>query len=294
MLNCQKACKTLEIDGELFSITIVRKQYKLMALKYHPDKNKSSDANSKYQEIKEAHDFLLKHLDKIEESSPCGKSNSWSSSVSSFFDTLYNNQQLQKRVFHPLLMKIIETCETKIFEKMDTRRANKIYDILLKYKESLHLSDEFLKRVYETINVKTITTEEIIILNPNLDDLFDQSVYKLKLCDDCCLVPLWHSELIYDKYKILVQCEPELPDNVELDEYNNIHVSLKYNLFEIWGKETMEFELGKRTFSFCLDSLKIKREQFIVKEGEGIPVPNNDEMFNVDNRSDIYLHILLE
>jgi len=296
MTSYQKACKTLEIEG-VVSIAIVRKQYKLLALKYHPDKNKSTDASAKYQEIKEAHDYLLKYLDNhhafANDSFMSGSSTSWSSSVSSFFETLYNNQHLQKRVFHPLLMRIIETCETKIFENMDSRRANKIYEILVKYKDALHLSDDFLKRVYETIRVKA---DAVILLNPNLDDLLNQLVYKYKLDDLLyCYIPLWHSELIYDKHKLVVQCEPELQDNVELDEYNNIHVSLKYNLIDIWGKETIEFPLGNtQTRTFCLDSLKLTKEcQCIVKEREGIPVANTVDIYSVDKISDIYLHITL-
>jgi hypothetical protein len=295
MTSYQKACKTLEIEG-VVSIAIVRKQYKLLALKYHPDKNKSTDASTKYQEIKEAHDYLLKYLDNhafANDSFMSGSSTSWSSSVSSFFETLYNNQHLQKRVFHPLLMRIIETCETKIFENMDSRRANKIYEILVKYKDALHLSDDFLKRVYETIRVKA---DAVILLNPNLDDLLNQLVYKYKLDDLLyCYIPLWHSELIYDKHKLVVQCEPELQDNIELDEYNNIHVSLKYNLIDIWGKETIEFPLGNtQTRTFCLDSLKLTKEcQCIVKEREGIPVANTVDIYSVDKISDIYLHITL-
>jgi len=303
MTSYQKACKTLEIEG-IVSIAIVRKQYKLLALKYHPDKNKSTDASAKYQEIKEAHDYLLKYLDNhhafandsfVSDSSTSwsDSSTSWSSSVSSFFETLYNNQHLQKRVFHPLLMRIIETCETKIFENMDSRRANKIYEILVKYKDALHLSDDFLKRVYETIRVKA---DAVILLNPNLDDLLNQLVYKYKLDDLLyCYIPLWHSELIYDKHKLVVQCEPELQDNVELDEFNNIHVSLQYNLIDIWGKETIEFPLGNtQTRTFCLDSLKLTKEsQCIVKEREGIPVANTVDIYSVDKISDIYLHITL-
>lgn len=303
MQNYQKACKTLELD-QIVSIATVRKQYKLMVLKYHPDKNKTPEAHAKFLEIKAAHDYLLVYLENTDFSTQAATANaeegtgSWTSTVASFFETLYNNQHLQKRVFHPLLMRIIQTCETAVFEKMDTKRATKIYEILVKYKDSLHLSDEFLQQVNDIICKRCeATVSETIILNPNLDDLLNQSVYKLKVEGEEYFVPLWHSELVYKKSpnnQLIVQCEPELPDNVELDENNNIHLYIRYNLVEIWNTRdtNVEYKIGSRKETFCIELLKVKRgEQIILKKGEGIPLL---AMFDVDELSDIYLHITLE
>ncbi len=42
----------------------IKSAYRKLAFKYHPDRNKSASAARKFQEITEAHDFLLKHLDR--------------------------------------------------------------------------------------------------------------------------------------------------------------------------------------------------------------------------------------
>ena len=59
-MNYNKARDVLEITNDM-SLDNIRKQYKLKALLYHPDKNKSEDAKSQFQEISDAYRYLLKH-----------------------------------------------------------------------------------------------------------------------------------------------------------------------------------------------------------------------------------------
>ncbi len=48
----------------------IKSAYRKLAFKYHPDRNKSASAARKFQEITEAHDFLLKHPDSRERTGP--------------------------------------------------------------------------------------------------------------------------------------------------------------------------------------------------------------------------------
>jgi len=100
--------------------------------------------------------------------------------------------------------------------------------------------------------------------------------------------------MIYDKHNLQVQCEPELPENVQLDEYNNVHIWLKYGIGEIWPKDKIDFNLGSQTFEIQVDTLRLKKEQYIVLEKKGILVPNKTNIFSVKDISDIYVHIELE
>jgi len=58
-MNSQLAYKILELESGA-EYDKIRRQYKMLALKYHPDKNigNPDSASKKYQEIKDAHDFL--------------------------------------------------------------------------------------------------------------------------------------------------------------------------------------------------------------------------------------------
>ena len=58
-MNLLTARKILELPDDYNEI-ILKKNYKSLAMKYHPDKNKETNANEKFSEINTAYEFLLK------------------------------------------------------------------------------------------------------------------------------------------------------------------------------------------------------------------------------------------
>jgi curved DNA-binding protein CbpA len=316
MMNSQQAYKVLELEPGAAYETI-RRQYKMLALKYHPDKNKADGAADKYREIKEAHDVLCSHnqdpvsngwfskygLDKTELGS-----STYARAASDFFEMIYNDEQFQRRVFHPLLMRVVGSCEEKaiaMFRKMEKTKARKLYDILILYQDTLHLSADTLAKIKETIETslseaplseaqesldKSLDVKDIVVLNPNLDDLLDQSVYKLKQDNgQIVFVPLWHRELEYDG--VFVDCLPTLPDNVELDELNNIYVKCVLKVGDLWDKDGLEVQVGTRAYNLDVGQLRLVSRQTVRVDGLGIPVPNEADIFNVSRLSHIYAHV---
>ncbi len=305
-MNSQQAYKVLELEPGAAYETI-RRQYKMLALKYHPDKNKADGAVDKYREIKEAHDVLCSQhedpasngwfskygLDKTELGS-----STYARAASDFFEMIYNDEQFQRRVFHPLLMRVVGSCEEKaiaMFRKMEKTKARKLYDILILYQDTLHLSADTLAKIKETIEAqasldKSLDIKDIVVLNPNLDDLLDQSVYKLKQDNgQIVFVPLWHRELEYDG--VFVDCLPMLPDNVELDEFNNIYVKYVLKVGDLWDKDGLEVRVGTRAYNLDIGQLRLVSRQTVRVDGLGIPVPNEADIFNVSRLSHIYAHV---
>ena len=328
MMNYQRACETLLINPKDISLEVIRKQYKFMALKYHPDKNSADDAADVYREIKEAHDYLIAGISECDSESEFGKSDSecefqecdsededsnlqFASTIyqkikesssyigvaASFIETLYNNKTFQKHIFHPILMRILLGCEEKglqLFETMDKPRAQKVFAIISLYRDAFHISDAFLEKAQQILDLKTDNLEvvkERVILNPNLDDLYNQSVFKLRTS---VLVPLWFSELIYEKENIIVECIPELPEHITLDEHNNIHVRLSYLISDVWKKDILEVSVGTRIFTILTRDLKLMNYQIFAHMRAGIPVPNEKNIFKTDHLSNVIIHVLLD
>ena len=56
------AIQILELENDIIiDIEIIKKQYRSLALLYHPDKNFDKNSTEKFQQIKEAYDYLLKN-----------------------------------------------------------------------------------------------------------------------------------------------------------------------------------------------------------------------------------------
>ncbi len=347
-MNSRQAYKVLELEPGA-SYETIRRQYKMLALKYHPDKNKADDAADKYREIKEAHDVLcISKAGPTEDSTdPTGRgwfskycldkttlgSSTYARTASDFFEMIYNDEQFQRRIFHPLLMRVVSSCEEKalaMFRKMEKTKARKLYDILILYQDTLHLSADTLAKIHQIIEAQTSEAtlgeahsseatlgeahsseatlgeahsseepldeslvKDIVVLNPNLDDLLNQSVYKLKRGDsETLFVPLWHRELEYDG--VFVDCVPTLPDNIWLDELNNIHVKCGFKVGDLWGKDLVDIQVGDRTYNLDVGLLRLVSWQTVRIDGLGIPVPNEADIFNVSRLSSVYAHVEID
>jgi hypothetical protein len=199
----------------------------------------------------------------------------------------------------------------KLFDNLDRENAINVYLFLSKYKIILHLSDSILDDI-KAVVIQKYDDVEIYKLNPNINDLLNNNMYKLYVNDKLYLVPLWYGEVYFDNLnndnngkendnnnnnEIIVLCEPELPEGVKIDDDNNIYIEKTINIQTelpslVLNNESITIEIGDQVFFILVSELSMKREQYYKIKNKGITKPN-DDVCNISQKSDIIVKIVL-
>ena len=230
-------CLDLDINDPDIDVDMIKRQYRLKALIYHPDKNKSPNAVSKFQEIHDAYEYVLRaeeyaniDIPMYDSSHADADNDSYRNLFMIFLKKILENETGQS-VFYNIIQRITTMCESKaieLLERLDKPTLIKTCIILTKYKDAFHITDNIIEKITGLIQTRN-ENDECIILNPTLKDLYNNNLYKLSVNGETYIIPLWHHELVYDNlgHDLYVNCLPDLPDHISIDENNNIHIDVK-------------------------------------------------------------------
>ena len=320
-INHKVAIKILELDkNKNITLEYLKKKYHTLALKNHPDKNGNTlESKEKFQQINEAYEFLKREIDFTnininmdmdnegdnENNEPC-QSTMYYDMLHTFLRTMFDKTDIH---YADILSNIIKEIVSgfsvikkrishKLFDGLDKDTSIKIYSFLSKYHSILHLSKELLEEVKEII-IKKFDNLQIYKLNPSITDLLQNNIYKLYVDNELYLVPLWYNEHYFDGSgcEILVLCEPELNDTIEIDDNNNIYTKVVLSSLllanSIVNEEDILINIGNKIFTIPITKLYMKREQEYIIVGEGL-TKEKEDMYDVTERADIIVRILVE
>ena len=330
-MNFKTACHLLDIDSTDKNWRhVLKKQYKIKALKYHPDRQGKIEGkynDDLFKEISAAYQYLENYDE-----------------MTSFYEN--------PRTYLGHLIILCEHQATLILQELDGENFVKIYNIIIKYKQFLRFSSAFydfmekrniywfsqgnLKKrhlsdylegeciynedslsstkQYRTYHdaewdltyhcekekeiVRDISNSQTMLIKPLLDDVMTENVYKCIFKDETYLIPLWHHELVYENAdeELIVKIMPKLPSsNYWIDEDNNLHQKVEYTLYELWdcviADKCMEIFFGKKRLLFYPNRLKLQTEQTWEWKNQGISTINSHNIYDISEKADIILHI---
>ena len=315
-MNYKNAFEILEIDFvtikyQDLSLEYLKKQYRKLALKNHPDKNGNThESTEKFKQINEAYNYLKREINYLNKdtlnNNDIKSEDDELSSSSLYYDIL---KGFMKTVFegkyNDILSKIVNDIITagkktsvKLFDDLDKDTALNIYTFLSNNRSVLHLNQDILDVIREIV-VKKYDNVEVYKLNPSINDIINNNLYKLHVNDELYLVPLWHNESCFDGSgcEIIVICEPELPENIIIDDDNNLIVTktikAKDELPEMLINNTpLTLNIGDKIHSISLCNLYMKREQIYRIKNQGLSKVKKD-IYDVSEKTDIIVKIVI-
>ena len=190
--------------------------------------------------------------------------------------------------------KMVGGVTVRLFDAMGDVNMLHTYELFVKYRDMLCIDESVLEEIKKKISERSQT----FILNPTIDDLFGDNVYRLNHKEGIINIPLWHSELYYDMCdgEMVVKCVPILDDDTWISGNNDIHtcVTVDINMgpdgILCWDGG-VDVSIGKRSFFVKYEKLLIKRNQVVVFKEAGPARINTRNMYDVSDRSDVHIHI---
>jgi hypothetical protein len=178
--------------------------------------------------------------------------------------------------------------------------------------------------------VEEKTGDDLVVrLNPSLLDMLLDRVYILQENGHSYYIPLWHSELHFKnataggaaaggvvparddaiEREVIVLCDPELPENVDIDDDNNLFISLAVDIRELFSNQVIPVyindEIKAHGFVYYLHAGDVRlsdtRQCVLLRGvgglecGGGIAMCNTktSDIYNVGTRANVYANIRL-
>lgn len=300
-------CKELNILGIKTNLNELqynelRSAYLKKSLKYHPDKNGGNDQEFKL--IVNAYEVLYEQLCLRKEAQGDSETKTNYNSILEeiISDIKWNNlnEQWSSEFIGTTIQSIIKSVVSnsfKIFDNLDNNLSLEIYDFLVKFNmNSGIIDDSYMEKLKKILQKKK---GYIVILQPSINDILEDKIYKLKYKEKFYYVPLWHNELIFDNNEkdnenLIVKVIPELSNNIYIDDDNNIKYNIILNtekLVEIHNLGYLEIKLGKKQIIIPSYKINISKNSQLFKYDNGIIKMNELNIFDSSKRSSIIIEL---
>lgn len=300
-MDFHQACEILDLpkDSSAFTLKELKYNYRIKALKYHPDKNTNPEAHDRFIEISEAYNYLIQYLKVSKDETYSNETHDYSNGYVYILTQFLKNITENDNITYDSIEKIIQSISKKtykaslvLFEEFDKHTALKLYGYLFKYKDIFHIKDSTLCEIEQIIREK-VKNDNIIIINPTIENLLNKEIYKLEYKNELYYIPLWHNEISYDisNTTLIVKCVPILPNNMYTDQYNNLHVNISILKTSLFEKKYITTIINSEEYKIPVSKLYIKKNQIYIFGQCGIPSISQEDIYDISNLGSVIFHI---
>ena len=283
-MDLAKSCILLDLNKKNLNANIIKKAYHKKALIYHPDKT-NNRTNLEFLEIKKAYENLNKYI----EENPNENIDSFNPQfLSTFFSKFINLDKDKIQYLKDNLLVIFNETSLKILKQIDEDNCLKIIKYIEEYKDLFEISNNYLERILN-IKEEILSKKEIIILNPSINNLLNGDIYIFNLKEQYC-VPLWHNQVEFDN-NIIVKIIPQLDKSITIDENNNLYFDHSVNIKDLIDSKIYSIQFFDLNLNVMVEKIKIKTFQTLVFEKMGIPKIDLNDLFSIQNKSNIYINL---
>ena len=281
-MKFKEAIKILKLNNN-FTDKELRNNYLKMALETHPDKS-LKDTNEEFLKISEAYQFLS--------ANPKKTNISYNDLLEDFLDNIINKNINNESFSNELNNKYIEITK-ELLLKFSKSHYSDVANIFHKIgnQNSKFTIKEIIDWFYPTTN-----TPHVEIIEVSLENLFNEDIFQLIYKDEEYLIPMWHHELIYndkDNQKFKVLTKLNLPEYIDIDNYNNLIINISMPILDIIHKDKIKIKIANKEFNIPVKELKIKTIQRYVFKNKGISEINKSNIYNNKKKSNIYKNIYI-
>ncbi len=283
-MNYNNACNILDLSTS-FTDKELRHNYYLKALQYHPDKNSERDAKERFQEVLDAYNYLNQHKPEVD-----SNEYTYFGILEKFINGI-TDKNVDIKHFVSILNNKYTEISVQLLKKLSKDSLLKIHIFIKQYSDILHINETIYTTIGELIKGYT-KNDTIIILKPTLENLMNDEIYKLAFNDEIYYIPYWHHELVYDisNTSLIVECEPNIPDYITLDNYNNLYINISMSAESILNQSNILINIIDKKYIIPINELYIRKYQrYTLKNGISLIDTNN--IYNVENRANIYVDI---
>ena len=312
-MNINEALEILEFSHSSVppSNDDIKKQYRKLALQYHPDKNgNSEESKRRFQELHDAYEFLCDETNTYSSESAGNNSSSneqtstaYSYStllqgfVDSFFGAQVNDEHIQ--FIKDLIRSGTKNMSMKLFDKMDKESSLYVLTFLSKYRHVLHIDDSTIADIKIAV-AKKCEHDQVYILHPTLKDMLENNVYRLQVDGHHYIVPLWHHEVYFDaktdendsscKKEIIVKCVPSLPEHIWVDDENALHMSVEVPfMVEYFSTRKIVVTLHDQQLEIC--DVLFKQSHTYYLKNQGLSKIDENNIYAIEEKCGIFVHL---